>query len=113
MHRQLLYLKCNATGWVHVRLHGAAAVGAAVEFAVRPEKIVVAAPGAALDTRLEGKITNRIYLGMYTELRVEIASEQELTVVCQNTQRATAAAPLGPGQAVTLGWNADAGHLLA
>ncbi len=106
-------LLCELARGVYVRLRGAAAVGAAVEFAVRPERIVVTTPDTPLDNRLEGKITNRIYLGMYTELRVEIASGQELTVVCQNTQRATTAAPLGPGQAVVLGWSADAGHLLA
>ena len=80
---------------------------------MRPEKIVVATPDAVLDNRVEGEITNRIYLGMYPELRGAIASGQELTVVCQSTQRATTAAPLGPGQAVILGWNTDAGHLLA
>jgi putative spermidine/putrescine transport system ATP-binding protein len=106
-------LLCELSGGARLRLRGVAAVGAAIEFAVRPEKIVVAAPDAPLDNRAEGKITNRIYLGMYTELRVEIASGQELTVVCQNTQPAATATTLRPGQAVILGWNADAGHLLA
>jgi spermidine/putrescine ABC transporter ATP-binding subunit len=104
---------CELAGGVRLWLRGAATLGTSVEFAVRPEKIAVATPDAVLDNRVEGKITNRIYLGMYTELRVAIASGQELTVVYQNAQRATMAATLGPGQAVVLGWSADAGHLLA
>jgi putative spermidine/putrescine transport system ATP-binding protein len=106
-------LLCDLPGKVRLRLRGAAAVGATIEFAVRPEKIVVGTADAGLDNRIHGKITDRVYLGMYTELRVEIASGQELRVVCQNTERATTAVRLSPGQPVILGWSADAGHLLA
>ncbi len=106
-------LLCELPGGVRLRLRGAAAVGASIEFAVRPEKIVVATTDTGPGNRVHGTITDRIYLGMYTELLVETASGQELRVVCQNTERATTAARLNPGLPVILGWSADAGHLLS
>jgi spermidine/putrescine ABC transporter ATP-binding subunit len=107
-------LDCELAGKLRVRVSSlqAVAVGTRVAFTVRPEKIT-AATAAALENSVDGTITNRIYLGVFTELRVRIPTGEELTVVCQNTERATAGSHPGPGDHVVLSWSADACHLLA
>jgi spermidine/putrescine ABC transporter ATP-binding subunit len=105
---------CELAGGAHVRVATARAIGAGsrVEFTVRPEKMLVGGDAAGLENRLEGKLRTRIYLGVFTELRIEIASGDELTVIVQNTRPAVAERPLAPGDAVTIAFGADACRLL-
>lgn len=48
---------------------------------------------------------------MFTELRVHLASDPELSVVVQNTQPAMAGPPLVPGDTVGMAWSAHACRL--
>ncbi len=91
------------------RIHVAAspvAVGSRVRLTLRPEKIALS--GHPDDNRVEGKVRARIYLGMFTELRIEIASGDEIAVVVQNARPAVGQRALAPGDAVALFWSADA-----
>ena len=107
-------LDCELAGSLRVRVFSpqAVAAGTRVAFTVRPEKIAASTAAASLENRVDGTITNRIYLGVFTELRVRIPTGEELTVVCQNTERSTAGSRPGPGDHVVLSWSADACHLL-
>ncbi len=65
---------------VEVRVGRPLHVGDAVELGIRPERVVVAAPGAgsAGDNRLMGRVTRLTYLGAQTEVAVEIAGGQSM-----------------------------------
>ncbi|MBI2203325.1 MAG: ABC transporter ATP-binding protein [Candidatus Rokubacteria bacterium] len=105
---------CELAAGVRVRLATPRAVtrGDRLQFTVRPEKIVLAATGGELDNSVEGKVRTRIYLGMFTELRVQIPSGDELTVVVQNTRPAVIERQVAPGDAVVLAWSPHACRLL-
>ena len=65
---------------VEVRVGRPLHVGDVVELGIRPERVVVAAPGArsAGDNRLVGRVTRLTYLGAQTEVAVEIAGSQSM-----------------------------------
>jgi spermidine/putrescine ABC transporter ATP-binding subunit len=107
-------ITCDVAGGLRVRVATTRQPppGSAIDIAIRPEKILVASGGSILENSVEGKVRTRIYLGMFTELRVTIASGAELVVICQNTRRATVTGDLGPGDPVVLSWSADACHVL-
>jgi spermidine/putrescine ABC transporter ATP-binding subunit len=107
-------LVCELPGGLRVRVAGAesAAVGSRIAFAVRPEKILLDAGEAAGENSVDAKVRNRIYFGMFTELRVELPSGDELAVVCQNSARAGGRAAPVLGDTVRLSWSAEACQML-
>jgi spermidine/putrescine transport system ATP-binding protein len=105
---------CELGAGVRVRVATARPVapGGRLEFTVRPEKILLAADGAGLANRVEGRLLTRLYLGMFTELRIELPSGDELSVVVQNTRPAVDEAHLAPGDAVVVAWSPHACRVL-
>ena len=83
----------------------AAAPGASVAVAVRPERIRLHA-GLEESTGLPGTVLDSIYLGNARRLVVGLADGRDCQVL-----RPADAAPLAPGQPVTLSW--DAAHARA
>jgi putative spermidine/putrescine transport system ATP-binding protein len=79
--------------------------------AVRPEKIQLGTPAMGLDNRLQGTVDLVTYLGSLTEYRIRLTPTETVTVSRPNADRAETAA--AQGQAVVLGWRAEAGLLLA
>ncbi len=107
-------LVCELPGGLRVRVAGAesAPIGSRIAFAVRPEKILLGAGEGAAENSVEAKVRNRIYFGMFTELRVELSSGEELAVVCQNSAQAGGRATPGVGDTVRLSWSAAACQVL-
>jgi spermidine/putrescine ABC transporter ATP-binding subunit len=96
---------------VKVRLARPLQVGEDVELGIRPERVVVAPPGAAGGAgtnRLVGRITRLTYLGAQTEVAVEIAGGQSLLGLVAEPSPA----PLAVGGEVPLDLSPDAFLLL-
>ena len=92
-----------------------AITGAAATFSVRPEKIRLAEPDAAVWPDLfsaDGHIRDVIYLGMYTRYLVELDAGGELTVVQQNLNTTSMSALATKGKAVRLLWAKEHNRLI-
>lgn len=82
-------------------------------FAVRPEKIYMAPPGAPpLDDLLvvEGTVQDVVYLGLYTRFLVRVATGETLAVMQQNLQVSSLDVNASTGQPVRLQWHRS--HML-
>jgi putative spermidine/putrescine transport system ATP-binding protein len=95
------------------RIAGAAArtlTGADGEFAVRPEKLRLVPPGAALDSgeaSAPGVVREVVYLGPSTHTIVELDAGPKLTVSRPNTGGSAAASLDASGSRVCVVWNRD------
>jgi putative spermidine/putrescine transport system ATP-binding protein len=78
--------------------------------AVRPEKIQLGAAAMGLDNRLQGTVELVTYLGSLTEYRVRLSPTETIVISRPNADRADISAI--QGQAVVIGWRAEAGLLL-
>jgi putative spermidine/putrescine transport system ATP-binding protein len=91
-------------------LSGAAAraiTGSPAPFAIRPEKIRIAAPDAAVDDGMytaTGRVHEVVYLGMHTRYQVALDSGGALTVVSQNLDSTSMDALAARGRPVRLIW---------
>jgi putative spermidine/putrescine transport system ATP-binding protein len=98
-------------------LSGAAAAaitGSPEPFAVRPEKIRIVAPDAAVAQEMytaTGRIHDVVYLGMHTRYLIELESGGALTVVSQNLDRTSNDTGAAVGRLVRLLW--QRGHTQA
>jgi putative spermidine/putrescine transport system ATP-binding protein len=85
-------------------------------FAIRPEKIRLAAPTAPVaDGMLSvvGQVAEAIYLGMHTRYQVQLEDGARLTVAAQNGDDSPPEAPILPGSPVRLLWRREHIHPLA
>jgi spermidine/putrescine transport system ATP-binding protein len=88
--------------------------GTAVEVAVRPEKVRLAAEKPGGDENwLEGRVGDLVYQGVSTEYHVEAASGTVVRVVLQNQAPLDRAPLFPPGSRVFLHWPPAASVLLA
>jgi putative spermidine/putrescine transport system ATP-binding protein len=88
----------------------AAITGRPETFAIRPEKIRLAAPEAAVPDGLcaaAGRIRDVVYLGMYTRYLVELDDGGDLTVVAQNLDSTSMEALGAKGRRVRLVWQPE------
>jgi spermidine/putrescine transport system ATP-binding protein len=82
----------------------------AVDLGVRPEKIRIQDLGVELrptDNRLHGVITDTLYTGVSTQVRVELGDGTTLTIYEQNQSRASRSDAWRSGDQVDLGWAPD------
>lgn len=84
-------------------------LGSTDRFTVRPEKITLGIPGECTVT---GRITDIVYLGMYTRYRIDVAGTH-LTVAAQNTEISLAMPSLEVGDEITASWSKESCRLLA
>jgi putative spermidine/putrescine transport system ATP-binding protein len=85
----------------------AAIMGAPVVFSIRPEKIRIVAPEAAVPDGMctaVGHVRDVIYLGMYTRYLVELDGGSDLTVIAQNLDGTSSEALEAKGRRVRLVW---------
>jgi putative spermidine/putrescine transport system ATP-binding protein len=85
----------------------AAITGRPETFTIRPEKIRLLAPEAAVPDGLcaaAGRIRDVVYLGMYTRYLVELDGGGDLTVVAQNLDSTSMEALEARGRQVRLVW---------
>jgi len=91
-------------------LEGAAAAaiaGAPRAFSIRPEKIRLAAPDAAVPAdcfAVAGRVASVLYFGANTRFNVVLDGGGELTVIDQNRETSGLAAGPEPGRPVRLIW---------
>jgi len=106
---------------IHGSLTDPAAVpvlGAEVTVAVRPERLWLGPaepPGATAGagaTRLDGRVSQAMYLGDQIEYRIE-TPVGELMIRRQNSEGGGAIVGVGPGDPVIVGWRDDANLILA
>jgi len=84
-----------------------AITGSPAMFSVRPEKIHLAAPGAAVPEGsygVDGRIRAVVYLGMVTRYQVDLAGGGKLAVVEQNLRSTSMDALAAQGRQVRLIW---------
>jgi spermidine/putrescine transport system ATP-binding protein len=85
--------------------------GDSVRVAVRPERVQVdtpVAPAADTGSRLEGKVEEIVYLGMYSQFHVETKAGRVVA-----NRLADEGLSLEPGAPVAVSWDVDAAYLLA
>ena len=85
----------------------AAVAGAPAAFSIRPEKILLAAPGAPVpgdSCFADGTIASVLYLGASTRFGVALAKGGELIVIEQNREETAVSASARQGQPVRLMW---------
>jgi putative spermidine/putrescine transport system ATP-binding protein len=85
----------------------AAVAGAPAAFSIRPEKILLAAPGTPVPAdscSADGTITSVLYLGASTRFGVALARGGELIVIEQNREETAVSASARQGQPVRLIW---------
>ena len=110
------FLKGRLTGAGHFTTEGGIEVKVVGDMAgsgllaIRPEKIVLGSPAMGMDNRLQGTVDLVTYLGSLTEYRIRLSPTETIVVSQPNTDTAQSAA--ARGQAVVLGWRAEAGLLL-
>jgi putative spermidine/putrescine transport system ATP-binding protein len=84
-----------------------ALTGVEQTFSVRPEKIRLAGPGAAVPAgacQAAGRIRDVVYLGMHTRYLVALEMGGQLTVVEQNLATTSMEALAARGREVCLWW---------
>ena len=75
---------------------------------IRPEKIHILAPGAAVpegQAHVDGRVRDVIYLGVHTRYLVELDDGGDLTVVQQNLQSTSMEVLAAKGRPVRLAWD--------
>jgi len=93
----------------------AALTGSPAPFSIRPEKIRLLEPEAAVEAdqcRVSGYIQDVTYLGMHTRYLVRLDDGTEMTVVAQNLETRSMDVLSAQGQAVKLVWNRDFNNVL-
>jgi putative spermidine/putrescine transport system ATP-binding protein len=96
------------TGEAAIRL-----TGEPTPFAVRPEKIHLAAPETATPEgacAISGTVRDVVYLGVHTRYLVELADGTDLTVIEQNLQTTSMSVLAAKGRAVKLIWRREHNH---
>ncbi|MCC6801745.1 MAG: ABC transporter ATP-binding protein [Anaerolineae bacterium] len=84
--------------------------GAASAFSIRPEKIVMVAPGTPTPTdcySVPGVVRDVVYLGMHTRYLIELEAGSDLTVVQQNLESTSMEVLAAKGRRVQLVWRRD------
>ncbi|HET6947508.1 MAG TPA: ABC transporter ATP-binding protein [bacterium] len=82
--------------------------GSPQTFTIRPEKILIRDPGAAVSNGMcaaDGRIRDVVYLGAHTRYRVELAAGGELTVIQQNVETSSLDVQAARGRPVRLVWH--------
>jgi putative spermidine/putrescine transport system ATP-binding protein len=85
-------------------------------FAIRPEKIRMDEPGAAVDAAscsVPGRVVDVVYLGMHTRYLVEVEGGEQLTVAAQNLEATSMDALTARGRPVQLSFRREHIHPLA
>jgi spermidine/putrescine transport system ATP-binding protein len=84
--------------------------GEVLRVAVRPERVLIAPAGSALDggSRLEGTIAEIVFLGMYTQFHVDTGAGR----LVAHRLADDALMPLEPGSRVALSWEPEQASLL-
>jgi spermidine/putrescine transport system ATP-binding protein len=85
--------------------------GEEVRVAVRPERVQVGpsgTPASDSGSRLEGKVAEIVYLGMYSQFHVETKAGRVVA-----NRLADEGLSFEPGAAVAVSWDVDAAYLLA
>jgi putrescine transport system ATP-binding protein len=101
-----LRIRCEPLGGVIEAPAPTGLVADAVSLVIRPEKLSLRRDDAA-DTRgLAGTVRNVVYLGDESIYHVSLSSGATVQVTRMNADRS--AAPIGRGNAVRVGWPADA-----
>jgi spermidine/putrescine transport system ATP-binding protein len=83
--------------------------GDSIRVAVRPERVQLDGESSEGGSRLNGTITEVVYLGMYTQFHVDTHAGR---VVCHRLADESLSG-FGPGSRVTLSWEADHSSVLA
>ena len=81
--------------------------GDTVQLSVRPEKIAVDDEVEKGMIRLEGTIVGRVYLGVSTQITVDLGGGARLVALEQATYRASAEDRWEEGMTVALGWHPE------
>jgi putative spermidine/putrescine transport system ATP-binding protein len=80
-------------------------------FLIRPEKIRIGPLGTAFSESglhvEEGRLVERLYVGMFTRFRVQLADGAEVTVVRQNLDRSETPLAKEPGAKMLVAWRQD------
>jgi spermidine/putrescine transport system ATP-binding protein len=106
-------LDVGGLGPVRVTTRLAASSGQAATIAVRPEKVVIQAAGAAArENHYHGTVAELLYMGDVTVYRVATGEGARVEALLANSQ-AGRAQFFEVGDAVDVGWSADAGHFIA
>jgi spermidine/putrescine transport system ATP-binding protein len=103
----------DVAGLGPVRVAAAATtVGSAATIALRPEKVLIQAAGAATrDNHYRGTVAELLYMGDVTVYRVAIGDTARVEALLANSQ-AGRAKFFEVGDTVDVGWQADAGHFI-
>ena len=80
--------------------------GAAVQIAVRPEKIALDELEDGM-VSVEGTVEQRVYQGVNTQVTVSLGNGAQLVALEQNTYRASSDDRWEPGTKVKLGWHPE------
>jgi spermidine/putrescine transport system ATP-binding protein len=101
-------------GRVRAAAPAAPAAGAEGSLALRPEKIQLAAPGAiaSVDNRFHGTVHDFLYMGDVTVYRVVTGEGATVEALLANSQSGRTQF-FEVGDAVEMGWRADAAHFVA
>ncbi len=84
------------------------AAGGRVHVVVRPEKVVLTAPGESrLENRLRGTIREIVFQGTSLRYMVDVGLPQPLAVHVPNAEPAALAGRFEPGDSVDAAWSAD------
>jgi spermidine/putrescine transport system ATP-binding protein len=91
-----------------------AETGQAGAFAIRPEQVMIGAPGehAALPNRFTGVVRDLLYVGEVTTYKVELANGRSIQALLPNAAPGKARF-FEVGDSVTLAWPAEAGMFLS
>jgi spermidine/putrescine transport system ATP-binding protein len=92
---------------VDAPLPGEVSRGDQVNLSVRPEKIAIddeIEPGMV---SLEGRVENRVYLGVTTQITVSLGDGARLVALEQQTYRAQADDRWDPGMQIKIGWHPE------
>ena len=89
-------------GTIRYRAEEPAATGGEVELMVRPEAVRIAGPEPSAGNRLDGVVTEAIYLGELTRYHVRLGDEQTLVMKQQNMDGVP---QIRPGDRVTVSWS--------
>ena len=100
-------------GPVRVATATAPAVGQSASIALRPEKVLIQAAGAATrDNHFRGTVAELLYMGDVTVYRVAVGATARVEALLANSQSGRAQF-FEVGDAVEVAWPADAGHFIA
>jgi spermidine/putrescine transport system ATP-binding protein len=108
-----LRLEVDRLGDVLAPARGDVAQGRRGSFAIRPEQVHIAAAGegANFDNRYAGRVRDLLYIGDVTTYVVDLEAGARFEALLPNSAPGRARF-FEVGDAVTVGWNADAGAFL-